>query len=303
MVNLEGMTTETVNESTKNIDKLSSLEIVTLINEEDKKVARAIEAELPQVARAVDAVAERFKRGGRMIYCGAGTSGRLGTLDAAELPPTYNVSPDQAFGLIAGGEEAMYRAIEGAEDSKELAEEDLKRVGLTADDCVIGVAASGRTPYTLSALEYANRLGALSISVTCNANSPMAGEAQISIAPVVGPEAICGSTRMKAGTAQKMVLNMISTGVMIRLGKVYQNYMVYLQPTNEKLIVRSARMISQITGADPETSKRMLQAADMRVPEAIVMISAGCSQKEAAEALKKAGGRVREAIGLAKQQE
>lgn len=303
MVNIEGMTTETVNEATKNIDRLDALEIVTLINEEDKKVAKAVEAELPQVARAVDAVAERFKRGGRMIYCGAGTSGRMGTLDAAELPPTYNVSPDRAFGLIAGGEDAMYHAIEGAEDSEELALEDLKRVGLTGDDCVIGIAASGRTPYTLSALKYANSLGALSISVTCNANSPMAQEAQISIAPIVGPEAICGSTRMKAGTAQKMVLNMLSTAVMVRLGKVYQNYMIHLQPTNEKLVVRSVRMISQITGASQETSERMLQAAGMRVPEAIVMIMAGCSWQEAAKALERTGGRVREAIELAKKPE
>lgn len=181
-------------------------------------MAAAIEAELPRIAEAVDKVAERFARGGRIIYCGAGTSGRLGTLDAVELTPTYNVSPHQAFGLLAGGEGAMYRSVEGAEDSRELAVEDLKRVGLTEADCVIGVAASGRTPYTLSALTYANCQGALSISVTCNGDSPMAEEAEISIAPIVGPEVICGSTRMKAGTAQKMVLNMISTAVMIREG-------------------------------------------------------------------------------------
>lgn len=300
MVNMEGMATETANEATRNIDSMNSLQIVTLINEEDKKVAKAIEAELPQVAKAVDAVAERFQRGGRILYCGAGTSGRLGTLDAVELTPTYSVSPDRAFGLIAGGEGAMYQSIEGAEDSEELAVEDLKRIGLTRDDCVIGVAASGRTPYTLSALKYANCMGALSISVTCNANSSMAEEAQISIAPIVGPEVICGSTRMKAGTAQKMVLNMLSTGVMIRLGKVYQNYMVHLQPTNEKLVVRSVRMISQITGASRETSERMLQAAGRRVLEAIVMISAGCSLEKAEEALEMAEGRVREAIEAAK---
>lgn len=296
MINIEGMTTETVNEATKQIDELDSLGIVTLINEEDKKVAQAIEAELPQIAKAVDAVAERFKRGGRIIYCGAGTSGRLGTLDAVELTPTYSVSPDRAFGLIAGGEGAMYKAVEGAEDSRELAVEDLKRVELKEADCVIGIAASGRTPYTLSALAYANQVGAMSISVTCNADSAMAREAQISIAPIVGPEVIGGSTRMKAGTAQKMVLNMISTGAMIRLGKVYQNYMVHLQPTNEKLVVRSVRMISEITGADKETAEKTLQAAGRRVPEAIVMISAGCSLETAEKALARTEGRVREAI-------
>lgn len=302
MINIEGMTTETVNEATKNIDSLDSLQIVRLINEEDKKVAEAIEAELPRIAEAVDKVAERFGRGGRIIYCGAGTSGRLGTLDAVELTPTYNVSPDRAFGIIAGGEGAMYRSIEGAEDSEELAVEDLQQAGLTADDCVVGVAASGRTPYTLSALKYANQAGALSISVTCNADSLMAKEAQISIAPIVGPEVVCGSTRMKAGTAQKMVLNMISTGVMIRLGKVYQNYMVHLQPTNEKLVVRSVRMISQITGTDQETSERMLRAAGMRVPEAIVMILGECGLEKAKEALEKTGGRVREAVELTKKE-
>lgn len=300
MVNIDGLTTETVNEATKNIDQLDALGIVTLINQEDKKVAQAIEKELPNVARAVDAVAERFKRGGRMIYCGAGTSGRMGTLDAVELTPTYSVPPERAFGLLAGGERAMYQAIEGAEDSEELAVEDLKRVALTADDCVIGVAASGRTPYTLAALKYANEIGALSVSVTCNGDSAMAEEAQISIAPVVGPEVISGSTRMKSGTAQKMVLNMISTGVMVRLGMVYQNYMVHVQPTNEKLVVRAERMISQITGAEREEASRALKESGMAVPEAIVMISAGCSLDQAEEALNKADGKVREAIELAK---
>ncbi len=302
MVNIEGLTTETVNEETKNIDSLDSLGIVTLINREDRKVAEAVEPELPKVAQAVDAIAERFGKGGRIIYCGAGTSGRMGTLDAVELTPTYSVPPERAFGLLAGGEEAMYRAVEGAEDSRELAVEDLKKVRVTADDCVIGVAASGRTPYTLAALEYANEVGALTVSVTCNGNSAMAAEAQISIAPVVGPEVISGSTRMKAGTAQKMILNMISTGVMVRLGKVYQNYMVHVQPTNEKLIVRSGRMISQITGADMDTSLKTLEQADRKVADAIVMLTAGCSKEAAADALAKTDGRVREAIALAGKQ-
>lgn len=299
MVNIEGLTTETVNEDTKNIDSLDALGIVTLINREDRKVAEAVEKELPKVAQAVDAVAERFRRGGRIIYCGAGTSGRMGTLDAVELTPTYSVPPERAFGILAGGEEAMYRAVEGAEDSRELAVEDLERVHVTEADCVIGVAASGRTPYTLAALQYANEKGALSISVTCNGDSEMSKTAQISIAPVVGPEVISGSTRMKAGTAQKMILNMISTGVMVRLGKVYQNYMVHVQPTNEKLIVRSGRMISQITGADMDTALKTLEQADRKVAEAIVMLMADCGKEQAAEALEKAEGRVRDAIRLA----
>lgn len=300
MVNIEGLTTETVNEDTKNIDSLDALGIARLINEEDKKVAFAIEKELPKVAEAIDAVAERFKKGGRIIYCGAGSSGRMGTLDAVELTPTYSVSPERAFGLLAGGESAMYRAVEGAEDSEELGIGDLKAVHLTADDCVIGIAASGRTPYTKAALQYANEIGALSISITCNKDSEMAAIAQISIAPIVGAEVISGSTRMKAGTAQKMIVNMISTGVMIRLGKVYQNYMVHVQPTNAKLVVRSARMISQITGIDMEEASEVLEKAGMKVADAIVMVMADCDAKKAAWALDKAEGRVREAISFAK---
>jgi len=298
MVNIDGLTTETVNEATKNIDQLDSLGIVTLINQEDKKVACAVEKELPNIAKAVDAIAKRFGEGGRIIYCGAGTSGRMGTLDAVELTPTYSVPPERVFGILAGGDTAMYRAVEGAEDSKELAVEDLKRVSLTDKDCVIGIAASGRTPYTLSALEYANEAGALSVSITCNKDSAMAAAAQISIAPVVGPEVISGSTRMKAGTAQKMIANMISTGVMVRLGKVYQNYMVCVQPTNEKLVVRSCRMISQITGADMEKARAALEDTGMNVPQAIVMLQAGCSKEEAETFLDRAGGRVRDAIDL-----
>ena len=300
MVNIDGLTTETVNEATKEIDRLDSLGIVTLINQEDKKVAEAVEKELPQVAKAVDAIAERFAKGGRIIYCGAGSSGRMGTLDAVELTPTYSVPPERAFGLLAGGEQAMYKAVEGAEDSRELAVEDLKRVGVTADDCVIGIAASGRTPYTAAALEYGNQVGALTISVTCNSGSEMAKLAQISIAPVVGAEAISGSTRMKAGTAQKMIVNMLSTGTMVKLGKVYQNYMVHVQPTNEKLVVRAANMIAEITGADRETAMDMLEKAQMKVPEAIIMLEGGCTLEEAAQALAETKGNVRDAIGIVK---
>lgn len=300
MVNIDGLTTETVNEATKDIDQLDALGIVTLINKEDQKVALAIEEELPMVAKAVDAIVERFKKGGRIIYCGAGSSGRMGTLDSVELTPTYNVSPDRAFGLLAGGQKAMYVAVEGAEDSKELAVEDLKGVNAGPDDCIIGIAASGRTPYTASALEYANSIGALSISITCNKNSEMAKIARISIAPVVGPEAISGSTRMKAGTAQKMIVNMISTAVMVRLGKVYQNYMVHVLPTNEKLVERATRMIASITGAEHDEALKTLKQAEMVVPEAIIMQSSGCTKEEAKKALEQAEGRVRDAISIVK---
>lgn len=299
MVKIDGLTTETVNEATKHIDEQDALGIVTLINKEDKKVAAAIETELPQIAKAVDAIAERFAKGGRIIYCGAGSSGRMGTLDAVELTPTYSVPPERAFGLLAGGQKAMYVAVEGAEDSKELAVEDLKAVDVKPEDCVIGIAASGRTPYTISALEYAAGQGCLTISITCNGSSEMAKAAAISIAPVVGPEAISGSTRMKAGTAQKMVVNMLSTGVMIQLGKVYQNYMVHVQPTNEKLMVRATRMISDITGANQEEALLALEKADKSVAAAIVMIESGCEKAEALDALSKAGGRVRKAIEIA----
>lgn len=298
MINIDGLTTETVNEETKHIDELDTLNVIKLINKEDKKVADAIEAELPQIAKAVDAIAERFEKGGRIIYCGAGSSGRMGTLDAVELTPTYSVSPDRAFGLLAGGQKAMYVAVEGAEDSKELAIEDLKAVDLKPEDCVIGIAASGRTPYTISALEFGKQAGALTISITCNSASEMAKVADISIAPVVGPEAISGSTRMKAGTAQKMVVNMLSTGTMIKLGKVYQNYMVHVQPTNEKLVVRATRMISEITGVDQETALQALLEADKKVALAIVMIEGSCTKEQAEAALSEAGGRVRKAISL-----
>ncbi|HCS99083.1 MAG TPA: N-acetylmuramic acid 6-phosphate etherase, partial [Enterococcus faecalis] len=244
-MNLEGLTTEARNEATKKIDQVSTLEMVTLINQEDQKVAQAIEKVLPQIAAAIDAAAERFKKGGRLIYCGAGTSGRLGALDAIELTPTYSVSPERAFGILAGGEKAMYQAIEGAEDSKELAIEDLTQHQLTARDVVIAIAASGRTPYAVSAIEYGKKVGALTISVTCNNQSPMNQLAEIGIAPIVGPEVITGSTRMKAGSAQKMVLNMFSTGIMVKVGNIYQNLMVNVQPTNEKLIQRATNIIKE----------------------------------------------------------
>ena len=295
-MNLEGLTTEARNEATKKIDQVSTLEMVTLINQEEQKVAQAIEKVLPQIAAAIDAAAERFKKGGRLIYCGAGTSGRLGALDAIELTPTYSVSPERAFGILAGGEKAMYQAIEGAEDSKELAIEDLTQHQLTARDVVIAIAASGRTPYAVSAIEYGKKVGALTISVTCNNQSPMNQLAEIGIAPIVGPEVITGSTRMKAGSAQKMVLNMFSTGIMVKVGNIYQNLMVNVQPTNEKLIQRATNIIKEAAEIEESQAKEYLEAAQLEVAPAIVMAKAHVDFQKAKQLLAEHDGRISEVL-------
>ncbi|EHH1633939.1 N-acetylmuramic acid 6-phosphate etherase [Enterococcus faecalis] len=295
-MNLEGLTTEARNEATKKIDQVSTLEMVTLINQEDQKVAQAIEKVLPQIAAAIDVAAERFKKGGRLIYCGAGTSGRLGALDAIELTPTYSVSPERAFGILAGGEKAMYQAIEGAEDSKELAIEDLTQHQLTARDVVIAIAASGRTPYAVSAIEYGKKVGALTISVTCNNQSPMNQLAEIGIAPIVGPEVITGSTRMKAGSAQKMVLNMFSTGIMVKVGNIYQNLMVNVQPTNEKLIQRATNIIKEAAEIEESQAKEYLEAAQLEVAPAIVMAKAHVDFQKAKQLLAEHDGRISEVL-------
>ena len=295
-MNLEGLTTEARNETTKKIDQVSTLEMVTLINQEDQKVAQAIEKVLPQIATAIDAAAERFKKGGRLIYCGAGTSGRLGALDAIELTPTYSVSPERAFGILAGGEKAMYQAIEGAEDSKELAIEDLTQHQLTARDVVIAIAASGRTPYAVSAIEYGKKVGALTISVTCNNQSPMNQLAEIGIAPIVGPEVITGSTRMKAGSAQEMVLNMFSTGIMVKVGNIYQNLMVNVQPTNEKLIQRATNIIKEAAEIEESQAKEYLEAAQLEVAPAIVMAKAHVDFQKAKQLLAEHDGRISEVL-------
>ncbi|EGO5824188.1 N-acetylmuramic acid 6-phosphate etherase [Enterococcus faecalis] len=295
-MNLEGLTTEARNEATKKIDQVSTLEMVTLINQEDQKVAQAIEKELPQIAAAIDAAAERFKKGGRLIYCGAGTSGRLGALDAIELTPTYSVSPERAFGILAGGEKAMYQAIEGAEDSKELAIENLTQHQLTARDVVIAIAASGRTPYAVSAIEYGKKVGALTISVTCNNQSPMNQLAEIGIAPIVGPEVITGSTRMKASSAQKMVLNMFSTGIMVKVGNIYQNLMVNVQPTNEKLMQRATNIIKEAAEIEESQAKEYLEAAQLEVAPAIVMAKAHVDFQKAKQLLAEHDGRISEVL-------
>lgn len=280
-LNLRKLTTESRNKDTVNIDKVSTLEMVKIINNEDKKVAEAVEKELPQIAQAIDGIVERMHKGGRLIYIGAGTSGRLGILDASECPPTYGVSEELVQGLIAGGTEAIFRAKEGAEDSKELAVEDLKSKNITENDTIVGLAASGRTPYVIGGLEYANNIGALTVSITCNADSEVSKSSKISIAPVVGAEVITGSTRLKSGTAQKLVLNMLSTGSMIKLGKVFGNLMVDVKSTNEKLVERAKRIVMEATGVSIEEATIMLDKTGFDVKLAIYMILSGLNIDEA----------------------
>ncbi len=265
------LSTEQRNENSFYIDQMSASEMVKVINGEDKKVALAVENALSNIVEAIEQAATRFNNGGRLIYIGAGTSGRLGVLDAIELTPTYGVPPERAFGILAGGTEAMYTAIEGAEDSEELAVSDLEKVKLDKADTLIAIAASGRTPYALSALTYGNKAGALTISITCTAHNVMSQEAQVAIEAVVGPEVVTGSTRMKAGTAQKMILNMLSTGVMIKSGKVYQNLMVNVQATNHKLMERSISILTQALEIDKSTATALFEDAGKKVNVAIVM--------------------------------
>lgn len=280
-LNLKKLTTESRNENTMDIDTISTLEMVKKINNEDKKVAEAVEKELPKIAEAIDCIAQRMDKGGRLIYIGAGTSGRLGILDASECPPTYGISEELVQGIIAGGTEAIFRAKEGAEDSKEMAVKDLKDKNITEKDTIVGLAASGRTPYVIGGLEYANEIGALTISVTCNANSQVSKAAKISIAPVVGAEVVTGSTRLKSGTAQKLVLNMLSTGAMIKLGKVYGNLMVEVKATNEKLTQRAKLIVCEATGIAIEEATEVLNKTDFDVKLAIFMILSKLNQEEA----------------------
>ena len=295
-LNLSKLTTESRNQNTLNIDKVSTLEMVKMINEEDKKVANAIEIELPQIAEAIDGIVERMQKGGRLIYIGAGTSGRLGILDASECPPTYGVSEELVQGLIAGGQEAIFRAKEGAEDSKELAVLDLKYKHLNENDTVVGIAASGRTPYVIGGLEYANEIGALTISVTCNADSQVAKEAKIAISPVVGAEVVTGSTRLKSGTAQKLVLNMLSTGSMIKMGKVYGNLMVDVKATNEKLVERSKKIVCEATGVSFKEAETVLNETDFDVKLSIFMILSNLEKEKAKVILEMNNGYIAKAL-------
>lgn len=295
-IDLSKMVTEKRNSNTKDIDKVSTLEMVKKINCEDKLVACAVEKELPQIAEAIDKIADAMNNGGRLIYCGAGTSGRLGILDASECPPTYGVSSELVQGIIAGGIEAIFKAKEGAEDSKELCVEDLNNMNFTNKDVLVGIAASGRTPYVIGGLEYANSIGAVTVGVTCNPQSEIASVAKIAISPVVGPEVITGSTRMKAGTAQKMVLNMLSTGAMVRTGKVYGNLMVDVKATNEKLVERAKHIVMEATEVDREKAEAVLEETNYDVKLSILMIMANLSKEEGKELLEKNNGYIVKAL-------
>ena len=296
MVELKKIATEQRNPDTMNIDTLATLDMVKLINREDHKVAEAVGQVTDKIAQAVDVIADRLSKGGRLIYCGAGTSGRLGVLDAVECPPTYSTDPEMVQGLIAGGYPAIFKAVEGAEDSRELGVKDLKDIGFGAGDVLVGIAASGRTPYVLGAMEYAKELGAVTVSVTCCPGSALDSFADIGIAPAPGPEVVTGSTRMKSGTAQKMVLNMLSTGAMIKLGKVYGNLMVDVKPSNEKLIRRCVTIVCTATDCDEATAVAALEACEYRPKTAIVMILCGVDAQQAVILLQKADGRIAGAL-------
>ncbi|TXI93126.1 MAG: N-acetylmuramic acid 6-phosphate etherase [Neisseriales bacterium] len=290
---LKTLSTETINQSSINIDILPTIEKLKIINEEDHKVAEAISHELPIIAKAVDIITNAMKHGGRLIYMGAGTSGRLGILDAVECPPTYGVDYNTVVGLIAGGKEAFIKAQEGVEDQESAGFADLKEINLTENDVVCGIAASGRTPYVIGGLKYANSIGCKTISIACNKNSVISNYADIKIEISPGPEVITGSTRMKAGTAQKLILNMLSTTAMINLGKVYKNLMVDVKTSNEKLQARAKKIIMEATEVDFTTATEYLELAHNHVKSAIVMIINNCSYEEAQKKLNKAHGVIR----------
>ena len=298
LAELESLTTEAFRPELALIDQLPTLEIARLMNGEDATVPAAVGKRLPEIATAIDAVAERMARGGRLVYAGAGTAGRLGVLDASECPPTFNTDPAQVVGLIAGGPEAMVTSVEGAEDSRELARADLDALGLTPRDTVVGVSASGRTPYALGAVEHARALGALTIGVACNADSALASAAEHGIEIVVGPELLTGSTRLKAGTAQKLVLNMLSTITMIRLGKTYGNLMVDVRASNDKLRARSRRIVALATGAADDEIETALTDAGGEVKTAILILLADVDGPTATTLLSRTNGHLRAALTL-----
>lgn len=293
---LSHLVSEGRNPETMDIDLLSSLEIVERINQQDKQVPLAVEKVLPEIADAVDKITAAFKQGGRLVYMGAGTSGRLGVLDASECPPTFGVSDQMVLGLIAGGPEAILKAKEGAEDFPELGESDLQAIQFNSQDVLVGIAASGRTPYVIGGLTYANKLGAVTVALSCNPNSPIAEEAQIAISPVVGPEALTGSTRLKSGTAQKLVLNMLTTASMIRLGKSYQNLMVDVKATNKKLVARAARIVMQATECEKQLATQILEETQYDVKLAILMILTGMDIEMARTQLTRQDGFLRKAV-------
>lgn len=295
---LDNLLTEARNPQTMELDSMTPLEIVTAMNREDARVPESIRPQLPNIAQCVAWATEAIRSGGRLIYMGAGTSGRLGVLDAVECPPTFGVSPDVVVGLIAGGEGAFVKAVEGAEDSRELGKADLEAIGLTPKDLVVGVAASGRTPYVLGGLAYANSLGCKTAAISCNPGSALGKEARLAIEVAPGPECLTGSTRLKAGTAQKLILNMISTATMVGCGKAYSNLMVDVMQTNEKLVVRAQNIVMEATGVSRDSAKEAIALAGGSCKLAVTMILADCTVEEAKERLERCGGSVRQAIAL-----
>ena len=293
---LSTLITEQRNPNSMHVDSLSALEIVQLMNEEDKQVPLAIEKCLPQIAQAVERIVAAFQQGGRLVYIGAGTSGRLGVLDASECPPTFGVSPEMVKGIIAGGERALRHPIEGAEDSKAQAVVDLQTIQLSSKDVLVGIAASGRTPYVIGALEYAKSLGSVTVSIASNPNSAMANIVDIAIDTVVGPEVLTGSSRLKSGTAQKLVLNMLTTASMILMGKCYQNLMVDVQASNEKLKARAIRIVTQATDCDKALAEETLKQADQNAKLAIMMILSGLDRAQAEALLEKHQGKLQLAL-------
>jgi len=300
-MNLEQLLTESRNLNTLTIDEESSLGIVTLINQEDHKVPIAIEKILPEIATAVDSIVSALQSGGRLFYLGAGTSGRIGILDASECPPTYGTDPELVQGLIAGGNPAILRAVEGAEDSYTLAAEDLEKKQLNSSDILIGIAASGRTPYVIGGLQYAKSLGCRTISLTCTPNSKMGNLTDLSLTVLTGPEVIMGSTRMKAGSAQKMILNMLTTATMIRLGKVYSNLMVDVQATNEKLQQRAKLIVSLATDVSLDQASIALEKANGSVKLAIIILLTGASKEEGSQLLEQSKGFIAKSLNVQKQ--
>lgn len=300
---LTKLTTEQQNPNSKDLDNMSFMEIITLMNNEDQTVVDAVKSALPQIEEAVKGVFQSVKGGGRLLYAGAGTSGRIGVMDAVECPPTFGTEPDQIQAVIAGGYEAIHTAVEGAEDDMECGAEDLRTAKLSEKDVVVGIAASGRTPYVAGALEYAGNLGACTVALSSNANALISDYADHPIEVIVGPEILTASTRLKAATAHKMILNMLSTAAMVRLGKVYENLMVDLKVSNYKLAERAKHILMKITGADYETADRILTQSNYEVKPAIVMIEANVSYESGKEAIKKADGFVRKAIEIAKEKQ
>jgi N-acetylmuramic acid 6-phosphate etherase len=293
---LDRLTTESRNPASQNLDRLSPLQIARLMNTEDARVPEAVAAEAERIAQAIEIIADRLRRGGRLIYIGAGTSGRLGVLDAAECPPTFNSRPEQVVGVIAGGNTALTRAVEGAEDFPEYGARDLLSINVSSNDVVVGIATSGRTPYVLGGLQFARQQQAYTIGLSCNPDSQLAAACDLTITPLVGPEVLSGSTRLKAGTATKLVLNTLTTGAMVRLGKTYGNLMVDLRATNSKLVHRSRRIVSQVTGVSIDEAEQLLARCNGEVKTAIVVHLKAIEPDEARRRLETAQGRMRDAL-------